>query len=744
SGAKRGAPGNFSYTVFKALRDHNHVLSGTFALWTPAMNMRIGNGPSESVFTQWISPSYFPVLGVSPLIGRLIGPNDNREPVAVLSASFWRQRFGGDPNCIGKTITLSGVEFTIIGVTPPAFFGVEAGPAPAVSIPLGIEPRLRAKSWLPELNFSWLMIMGRLKPGVTLQQAEADLNVVYRLALEQSAASATQWRPRREYLDQRIAVTRASGGLAYWRYDYARPLLILMCVVAMLLLIGCANLANLLLARASARQREMAVRIAIGAGRWRIVRQSLTECLLLAIAGTAAGFCLAVWIAKAFPHFGFDLDVHPDSTVLLFTCAISLLTVVLCGLMPALRNAQVDLTPALKDNAGASRRTGNFVPSALTIAQVASSVVLVIGAALFTRTLMNLKSADLGFRSDDLILVRLDPPGTAKRLENAYRGMIDSVRRLPGIRNVTIAGVAPLTGGLPTLPVAVGPLDQPKEVAINVVGPDFFQTVGTAILAGRDFTDRDTPATPKVVVVNEALAKRLFPHESPIGRSIRVGEGKHPQIMQVAGVSANAKYAELRAPAPETMYIPYFQNPAGYYGGTTLEVLTAGNPATIIPAIRRAVQSVDKDFTIVNTATMAGHLNSAMQSERMMAALSSAFGFLALLLACVGLYGVMAYRVARRTNEIGIRMALGAQRGDVVRMVLHETLVLVAAGIVIGIPAALLLSRLTASLLYGIRPADPASIVAAIAIMLASAIAAAYFPARRASRINPMQALRCE
>jgi len=602
----------------------------------------------------------------------------------------------------------------------------------------------------------WLRIMGRLKPGVSGVQARAELETIFRQSVSAGLAPA----PKPEDLP-RLEVRPANRGIETLRWEFSKPLMVLMAVVGLVLLIACANVANLLLARGTARQKEWAVRLALGAGRRRLVRQLLTESLLLSLMGGAVGLLVAYWgshLLVSFMSGGWwqiNVDVNPDVRVLGFTLGVSLLTGFLFGLVPALRGTRVDLTPALKESAGSlAFRPGRVrlgPGKFLVVPQVAISLLLVVGASLFVRTLVNLETLEVGFNRKNLLLFSIDPTTngySGQRLATFYRDVQERLAALPGVRSTSFSQHALISESYNSNDISIeGYKPKPQErmdVGVLGVGPGFFETLGIPVVLGRSIGAQDNETSPKVAVVSEAFARHYFPGQSPVGRRFGFGD-KNPAEIEIVGVARNAKYSSLNSDydTGTTVYVASLQNPEDLWQ-MNFEVRTAGNPMNWAPAIRQAVQRLDKNVPLSRIKTQTEQIDETILNERLFAKLTSFFGLLALSLACVGLYGTMSYTVVRRTNEIGIRMALGAQKRRVLGMVLKESLLLVAVGIALGLPIAFAATRLVKSFLFGLSPTDPLTLLGSTLALAAVAALAGYLPARRAARVDPLSALRYE
>jgi predicted permease len=757
---------SFSYPAFEEFRARNKLFSDVFAFQNAdRVNMNIA-GQASLVDGEMVTGDYFSGLGVAPVLGRTITDADENTaapPVAVISYGLWKTRFGGSSSVMGRTVTLNGVPFTLVGVVPAEFFGVQPGSKLDLWVPISTQPRILpqwdrpGESWFTERSRWWVVIMGRLEPGVTRQQALAAMKVLF----AQSMTAGLAPQPKAELLP-RIQLVSASQGLNDLRKQFSRPLWVLMTLVGLVLLIACGNVANLLLARATARRREIAVRLAIGAGRGRLVRQLLTESILLAGTGGASGLFLAFWgthILLALMASGRDpvwLVVHPDLAILSFTAAVSLFTGVLFGLAPALRATRIDLTPALKENAGTPSAGGGGklrLSRALVVAQVAGCMLLLSGAGLFVRTLENLENQNFGFNQDRLLLFKIDPTQAGyhgSRLVAFYQQLLARIQFLPGVESASFSSDGLIGAGMAISAISVEGYT-PKQGGgeqnawTNHVGPDFFRTTGIKLLLGRAIGVEDTEKSPKIAVVNEALARQIFGNANPIGHRFSFGRATSSNDeVSIVGVVENAKYEELRKPAPPTVYTAYPQIAEIGWPSVYFEIRTAGDPLLMVPTLRRVVSAMDKEIPLSDVRTENEKIDQALMQERVFARLSSFFGGLALLLACAGLYGVMSYSVVRRTGEIGIRMALGAPRRAIRRMVLRETAVLVTIGIAIGLPLTLACTRWISSFLFGLRSNDVVTIATAAAFLAAVALFSGYWPARRASCVDPLLALRCE
>ncbi|HLY59897.1 MAG TPA: ABC transporter permease [Terriglobia bacterium] len=770
----------FSYAIFEDIRLQNRVFSSVLAIAdADRLNVSVG-GQAGIAHGQLVSGDYFSTLGVHAAIGRTITPTDDTEgasPTAMISYSYWNRRFGRDPLAVGKAIAVNGVPFTLVGVTAPEFYGVEPGTSIDIWIPLHTQPKIdpgwTAYATPGEVSkFTarddwWVLIMGRLKPGVSDPQARAALNRV----VQWSVAGIQP--PPQHSLDlasepPQVELSAASKGLDSLRREFSEPLSILMAVVGLVLLIACANVANLSLARATSRRKEIALRLALGAGRQRLIRQLLTESVMLAFMGGALGVILAYWaggVLLSFMSGGRNpviLQLSPDLRVLGFTATVSVLTGILFGLAPALSGTRVDLTPALKEGGtrigGAGGRTlglSKELGKALVVVQVALSLLLLIGAGLFVRTLTNLESENIGFDRSNLLLFSIDPTQDGykgARLTTFYDELRRRIDAIPGVRSASLSRHTFINGGVTIDGISIqgytpkaGESNTNASVSLHVnsVGPEFFETFGIPLVLGRTIGDRDTPGAPKVAVANSAFARKYLENASPIGRRFGFGDQKSSSDIVIVGVVGDARYGQLRNEAPPTIYIPYAQN-VQELADMNFEVRTVGDPSQWIGAIRQTVQELDRNLPLFDVKTQTEQIEQATFQERLFARLSSFFGLLALTLACVGLYGIMSYSVARRTNEIGIRMALGAQRRQILRLILSSALRLLAIGMALGLLAAWWASRLVSGMLYGLAPTDPSTIAAAVVVLATVALAASFLPARRATKVDPMVALRYE
>jgi predicted permease len=750
---------SFSYPMYKAILARTNVFSSVLAMAGAGQLDLSGNGPASLVGGELVSGNYFDTLGVSSALGRTLAPSDDQPdatPVIVLSYPYWQRAFGSAPDAVGKTIRLNGAPFTIVGVIDPRFTRLTPGKSHDIWVPLSQAASLEP-SWNDQRRTRddatnwWLAIVGRLKPGRTMAQAQAATNLVFHNELLHGA------KPLLNEIDEpQLALLPAQKGLVGFRQFYDKPICILTVAVGIVLLIACANIAALLLARASAREKEMAVRLALGAGRARIIRQLLTESLLLSSAGAALGIVLADWSAKALAAFisknaysTLFIDTRPDARILAFTLGIALLTGILFGIAPAFRGSRINVGPALKESAASSdatkvsgRRFG--LGSALIVAQVALSVVVLTGAGLLVRTLANLRNIDPGFDTHNVLLFGINPKLAGynnDRIQTLYSELQTRLASVPGVISASYSSGTLLSAGQWTSGVHIE--GQPEKTTVETdmlaVGPSFFETMRLPLLNGRTFAASDLRSTQAVAIVNQTFVRRFLEGRNPIGLHLGGTTPSGNKVdREIVGVVADAKYDDLRKPLEPTAYIP-LQEGEAYFA-----LRTSTKPEALIPEVRRIVGALDDNLPLFDIRTQTQTIDRLLFNERLVAKLSSLFGALALILACVGLYGLLSYEVARRTREIGIRTALGAPRREIFRLVLFQGLILAMFGALVGIGAAIGVTRYLGSLLYGIRATDPATFVIIAFLLIAVALLACYIPSRRATRVDPLVALRYE
>ncbi len=748
----------FPFPAFQRLQEVSApVLSSLFAFY-PAGNLNVMiNGEAELAPALYVSGEFFRGVAVSPAVGRLLVADDDRAnapPAAVMSAGFAQRRFGAASNAVGQQILINNLSFSVVGVTAPEFFGVDPGAAVSVYLPMHAQLMFdpSAAPMYTDQNYYWTGIMGRLRPGVTHAQAEAALTTPFD---QWAASTATTDRER-----VNLPVLRAmegGGGLDSLRRQYSKPLYLLLVMVGLILAIACANTANLLLARASTRRREIAVRLSIGAGRLRLIRQLLTESVLLSSLSGALGIVIAIGSARVLTGLlangddGFTLQVDMNWRVLLVTLGLSLLCGVLFGLAPALQSTRPALVPALKD-AGVTEPRGrghHWIPrwslsDAFVVTQISILLLLLMSAGLFVRSLSNLQHIQLGFNRDNLLLFDLDAPQAGYPEANAAAFYADLRRRfaeIPGVRAATLSHASLIRAGR-AHPITIDGVPA-QGTRFLQAGPGFFTAMQIPMRQGREFDERDREGTLPVAVISELFAQNFFPNQNPLGRHIKVA-GSSPMEVEVVGVSATARYGGLKYVVPPVIYVPYSQVPMRQLRQMTYALRTDGSPLSVVAAARRIVHEADARVPMTNVTTQAAEIDRTINQEIVLARLGSAFAVLALVIACVGLYGTVAYAVARRTREIGVRMALGARRRTVMWMVWRRVCVLAALGLAISVPIARGTSRFIASFLFDMTPNDPRATAVAVGILLSAALVASYGPARRASRIDPIAALRHE
>jgi putative ABC transport system permease protein len=764
-----GAPGQdlnlnptyFSYPFYRRLREANPLFSGLIAsVFTVTANVNYGASDTERVRVELVSGNFFTVLGVLPAAGRVLTPDDDvrpgGHPFAILSHDYWQRRFVGARDVVGQAVSLNGHSFTVVGVAAQGFFGTRVGSSPDLWVTAAMAEEVAQLS-PTQRNNNWMELLARFAPGTDLQQASAAANLIRQQWLATEDATSGRAATQREVSN--LQFVPAGRGLSLLRGQYERPLTILLAAVGLLLLLACANVSTLLLTRASARQREIAIRLAVGAGRGRLLRQLVAESLLLGSLGGALGWVLAAYAGRfllAFlPSQAQPWQFAPNLRVLLFAVGVSLLTGLIFGLAPALLATRPDLSAVLKGatTAPAARRRLFSAHDGLTVAQVALSLLLLIGAALMARTLANLRAIDLGYQREHVLLASfdLDKSGYKKEQSAAfYERLVARMREQPGIEAAGLATHGALGSVLPvgtrfmnSAVHAAGYEAKPNQDLthyFNIISPGYFDTLRIPLLRGRDFDARDTAGSSKVVLINEATARYLFGNEDPIGR--RLGRGQSgPTDLEIIGVVRNTKYLDMREDNRRIVYQPLAQAPPSRM---TLFVRTARGATEGGDLIRREVHDLDPAVLLFGLQTMAGRVNEALRQEQLLASVSSYLGALGLLLTTVGVYGVISYAVGRRTREIGVRLALGAEAGDIFKLVIRRGLSLTLAGIALGLTAALALTRVLSSLLYGVGATDPLTFAGVSLLLIITALLACYLPARRATKVDPLVALRCD
>jgi predicted permease len=770
---------NFSYPLYEMFRDQTQSFSGIIAANNAnrgrlVVNDQSSAGVPESVQHQRVSGNFFSALGVGAVKGRTLTDTDdnpsNSQPAAVISYEYWQRRFGLDPNVVGRSVTLNNTSLIIVGVTQPGFFGFDPGARPELWWCLKAIPDPN----LPQTQSWWLRVIGRLRPGVNPTQAQGEVATIFRRQVEDEG-SKTNWstsEQRRDHFERHAMLEAGATGYTSLRRQFRQPLLILMATVGLVLLIACVNVANLMLARAATRRKEIAVRLALGANRFRLFRQLLTESVLLSVIGGIASLILARMCVRVLTTYLPEqsraaLDLSIDARVLLFTLTVSLLTGLLFGLFPAWQTTRQSVTAALKDQMGASAGPSRLVVNKLlVVAQVSLSLFLLIGAGLFIRSLQNLRNLDVGMNYENILQFSLDFGDSyrAQQRSDFNKTILERLEALPGAHSATLLYFSLLSGSGISYNVTVPGFSPPPDVSTEcdstAVGPRFFETMKMPILSGRDFGPQDerpvaaaTPAGPaksaklerapeaplRYAVINQSMARFFYGDQNPIGKRF-VSEGRNQ--FEVIGVTQDSKYFDIREQPPRIYYTYYFQQPRRQ--SVTFQLRTDSEARDYAGTIQRLIRELDPQVQVIGLKTMADVVDESLVQERFIAQTSTAFSLVALTLACIGLYGVMSNAVTRRTNEIGIRMALGAKSGDVVKLVMREVLLLVGLGTLIGLMAAFATLRLVSHLLFEVRPSDPLTIGFATLLLIVVAVLAGYLPARRASNVDPLIALRAE
>jgi putative ABC transport system permease protein len=760
SGEFTNAYSDLTNPLWEQIRDHQEAFSGIFAWGPDRFNIATG-GEARYVRGNWVSGDYFRVLGEQPLLGRLFTLADDRRgcgaPGVVISYGFWQREFGGDASAVGRKITLEGHPFEIIGITSAGFYGVEVGRSYDVAVLLCSEPLIHGEDSLYDMRHGWwISSMGRLRPGWTLARASAQLKSISPAILEATVPPVYKPDSVKKYMEYRFAAFPASNGFSSLRKEYENPLWTLLAIAGLVLLIACANLANLMLARASAREREIGVRLSLGASRGRLIRQLLAESLLLAAVGAALGTLLSQALSRLMITFLSTensrtfMDLHADWRVLAFTSGLAILTCAIFGLTPALRATRVAPVTVLKSTGrGMTAGRERFgLRRALVVSQVALSLVLLVGALLFVRTLRNLLTLDPGFQQQGLLVAEIDLTRLnllAERRQPFKRELVERLRAIRGIDSAADTNIVPVSGNSWNSDIRIeGPEQQKGLPNFCRVTPGYFKTLKTPFLAGRDFDDHDTATSRRVAIVNETFVSKILNGAKPVGVRFHVEGyvGRPTPTYEVVGLVKDTKYRDLREEPRPIVFVAAAQNdqPDQF---AQLVIRSSQPLSATLPMVKRALMEAGPEMAI-EFRVLTTQIRDSLLRERLMATLSGFFGFLAALLATVGLYGVISYTVARRTNEIGIRMALGAQRGNVVGMIMREAGLLLAIGLAVGAALALAAARTATSLLFGLKPHDPVTIALAIVVLAAVAATASFLPAHRASRLDPMTALREE
>lgn len=770
SGVTNGFPNRrrdlFSYPFYQQVRKGSTVFSDVAAVMsiTWGVHGRINTGATNGevipINVQLVSGAYFPVLGVRAGLGRTLTEADDQilgaHPLTVVSYSWWQRRLGADPAAVGRTVSIDEVAYTIVGVTPKEFFGTKVGEAPDMWVPLAMEKQIPPAYWdgRDKPLFQSLNLIGRLKDGVSSSQAQAEVNLRFNQFLQEQAGAQPSAERLQDIAKARVELTSAGRGLSEIRQQFSLSLRILMAVVVVVLLIACANVANLLLARTTARQKEFAARLAIGAGRVRLVRQLFTESLLLASLGGIAGVVLAWWgsrllvlMASSGPQ-ALPLDVRPNLRILAFTLLGSLISAIVFGTGPALRAARIQPANVLRGGKGTVRAGAQSVlGKTIVLAQVALSLLLLVGAGLFVRTLINLENVPTGFNQQNVMLFTIDTSTLGlkeEKLNPVLREVEDKVRTVPGVEGAAFSFFVFNQGQWSSRAYTRDEAQtngEGRSVKNNVVGPDYFAVMGIPLILGRGFGSQDTDKSQRVAVISQTMAERFFPNTSPLGKRFGIDGPDSGNQLEIVGVVKDARYGDLTEEFAPMAYYPYEQNPQPL---SNFVVRYSGSVESIVPQARQAIKAVNQNLPIDEVVSLSDHIGRSLIQQKLVARLASFFGLLALLLACVGLYGILSYAVARRTNEIGIRMALGAQSRDVLWLVLRQALLLVLGGVIVGLGAAYYATRIADQLLFGLKPNDLTTQCGATLLLVLVATFAGYLPARRASRVEPMVALRDE
>jgi predicted permease len=761
--------GIYSYPLYQQFRDHTPEFSELAAFQGGGESLsarRAGSpGPAQPHGGEFVSGNYFQTFGITAFLGRVTTSADDKPgaaPVAVMSYRAWQQNFGGDPSVVGATFIINTMPYTVAGVAPPGFYGdrLQSDP-PDLWLPLNAEPALHGQnSLLNHAGEHWLYIIGRLKPGAKTSSVQVEVTTELQRWI--SAQPDLEARNLPDIPKQHINLVPGGGGIQALQGGTKDGLRLLVILSGLVLLIACANIANLLLARAAARHGETAIRVALGAPRWRMIRQLITESVLLAVLGGAAGLYVAYGGAHAILHLAFrgaqyvPISAEPSMPVLGFAFLLSLVTGIVFGAAPAWLSSRVEPAEALRGVGRGIVERGSLARRSLVVLQVALSAILLIGGGLLTRSLRNLEEQEFGFEPQGRLIVRIDPGlagYTPEKLHGLYQQFDQRLRQVPGVLSAAYSQYSPMEGNnwQDIIHIEGHPPDEKIYPSFLRVSPNYFETIGTRLLRGRVIDDRDTPSSPSVAVVSEAFAKKYFPKEDPIGKHFGLNKASNAGNYEIVGVVEDAKYGDARAPAHPFFFLPFLQHPKGepsymvrsQYAGD-IELRVAGKPENLQAAVRRTLADINSDLTVLDMMGLDEQVSRNFNQERLISRLTGLFGLVALVLACVGLYGVTAFTVARRTNEIGIRRALGADRKNVLVLVMRGVLAQVAIGLVLGIPLALGGARLVASQLYGVRSYDPVIVALAAVVLIACTVAAGFVPARRATKVDPMVALRYE
>ena len=756
-------PNTFSYPMYRDLRDHNEVFEGVAARYSIDVSFSYG-GQNERGHGELVSGNYFEVLGVPSVLGRTFTPSDDTvpsaHPLVVLSFDYWRRRFGADPAILNQTLNINNHPMTVIGIAARGFHGYEVGQPVDMFVPLMMKAQM-TPTWneLEDRRAWWLNVIARLRPGVIRAHAEAAINVLHRQMLQREVKDIEEQSEqfRAQYVNQHLQLLAGGKGLSMLREQVSEPLLVLMGMVAFVLLIACANLAGLLVARGASRQKEVAVRLSLGATRRRVICQLLVEGLLLAVTGGTLGLLVANWVGnilltmQPFEGITRQFTARPDLRILGFTMVLSLLTGLFFSLVPALQATRLELASLLKDEAGTASGTGHQVwfRKALIVGEVALSLVLLVGTGLFARSLYNLQHVDPGLKTDHLISFSIDPSQdgySQVRMRSLFQSLQEKLSMLPGVRAVSMAQFPALTGSEPRMTIKVEGYrsreDEGMSPVLNFVGPRYFSTMGIPLVAGREFTSRDGPSAPKVVIINEKMARYFFGGENPIGRHIGPAGVKDPIDIEIVGVVKDSKTITVRDDVAQCMYFPYQQDET--LSIMTFYARTVQPPEEMANSLQQVVRESDPSLPVFELKSVKLQVGESLFIDRIIATLSASFGLFATLLVAVGLYGITAYSVARRTRELGIRVALGATRSDVLRLVMREVVLMTALGVAIGLPAALALCQVIRSVLFGLTSYDPLALIFATVLLVFVTFLSGLLPAHWATRIDPMVALRYE